>query len=78
MGILWGAPGFPSRRPLIREGVNSGQIKNAGDNILGQEWIGRARGLAEPGEGNATCSRSVMSGVGLGELSGLLGSVLLT
>lgn len=42
---MWGAPGFPRRRPLIREGVNSGQMENARDSILGQEWIGRARRL---------------------------------
>lgn len=76
-----GACGFPRRSLLIREGVDLGQMENAGNSIPGREALAELGGVAGPphlGEGNATCARSVFSGVGLGELSCVLGSGLWT
>lgn len=60
---MWGSPGFPRRRPLTREGVNSGQMENAGDGILGQEWIGRAQRLGRAW-GRETLLAAGVCGVG--------------
>lgn len=77
-----GACGFPRRSLLIREGGRLGPDGECGEqHSRPREALAELGGVAGPphlGEGNATCARSVFSGVGLGELSCVLGSGLWT
>lgn len=77
-GSLCEAPGFPRRKLLMREGVDWGQMENAGNSLLGCGGLAEPGGMALCGEGNAICIRSVLRGVGPGELSCMLGLGLWT
>lgn len=77
-GSLW----VPQEKPADQRRGRLGPDGECGEqHSRPREALAELGGVAGPphlGEGNATCSRSVFSDVGLGELSCVLGSGLWT